>query len=135
MNEVLYVVDSDIFIDVLRKKANVHERIMLELASNSRFVLCPVVYYEVRRGLLDRDASAQLQVFDALTETFQYESLVKDDWKNACVEWARLKQQGTAVGDRDILISVFARRLGAIVVSGNEKHFQALNADFENWRN
>lgn len=59
----VYVLDSNAIIDILRKNEIVLGRLTKTLAQNARFLLCPIVYYEVYRGLMDAGAERQVAAF------------------------------------------------------------------------
>jgi predicted nucleic acid-binding protein len=56
-----YSLDTDIITKLLKKhpgNRTVVARFRKELTRNSTFVICPVVYYEMRRELVFKEASA-----------------------------------------------------------------------------
>ncbi len=134
MTSFNYVVDSNVFTDILRKRESVVERFIKASAENHHFLLCPVVFYEVYRGLRYRDAKKQLSLFLAITSQFIYGQLDDGDWRMAGDLWAELRTKGLQVSDADLLIGIFAQRRNAIVVTDNIRHFAPLNISVENWR-
>jgi predicted nucleic acid-binding protein len=129
-----YVLDSNILISLLRYEQKVIERTEQAVLAESEFLLCPVVFYEVYRGLFHKKAHGQLSLFNKYLKTFTWEDLDRDDWQRAALLWAGLSRQGRQVTDADLLIGAFAFQRGAIVVSDNEKHFTGLGVTVENWR-
>lgn len=134
MSELVYALDSNSLIDILRQRHPVVERLGLALSNNARLLLCPVVHYEVYRGLLYRDALKQLTAFLAFTAKLISDPIEQEDWNLAAEKWADLRRQGRAMSDADILIGIYANRRNAIVITDNEKHFRLLDATIENWR-
>jgi predicted nucleic acid-binding protein len=67
-----YSLDTDTITKLLKKHPGnqpVVDRLRREIQRNSLFVICPVVYYEVRRGLLFKSARTQLVAFEKLVES------------------------------------------------------------------
>jgi predicted nucleic acid-binding protein len=129
-----YVLDASAIIDILRKNRTVGKQLSNKLDSGSRILLCPVVYYETLRGLLNRQAQGQARFFSNLATTLVYEEFERRDWDEAAVQWDNLRQQGHHSNDADLLIGVYAYRRKAILVTSNEKDFIPLEINIENWR-
>ncbi len=62
-----YALDSNIISYMLKDNAAVYKQLERALENNDRCVIPPVVYYEVKRGLLAVNATAKAQDFDILT--------------------------------------------------------------------
>jgi predicted nucleic acid-binding protein len=133
MNPERYVPDTNILTALLRKDPAVIERTTIALATNAEFFLCPVVFYEMYRGLLYRDAQRQLSFFLKYTTTLTWDDFTHEDWWAAAQQWAAVREQGHQVGDADLLIGTYAMRRNAIVITANERHFTPLDVVVENW--
>lgn len=79
----VYVPDSSAVIDILRGKETVLRHLTEALEQNAQFLLCPIVYYEVSRGLMYAKAERQWTAFRELRKGFKYERLVHQDWAEA----------------------------------------------------
>lgn len=134
MSNSRYVFDSNIITAILRKEQTTVERVAAALQSNAEFLLCPVVFYEVYRGLLHKDARKQRPFFLQYVNTFTWEDITRDDWEAAAQRWAKVRSQGYQSRDADLLVAVYAERRGATVVTDNVQHFAPLGVSFENWR-
>jgi hypothetical protein len=67
-----YSLDTDTITKLLKKHPGnqpVIDRFRQEIQRNSLFVVCPVVYYEMRRGLLFKGARTQLLAFEKLAKS------------------------------------------------------------------
>ena len=129
-----YVLDTNIVTGILKKNARVVGRLRQALAANSKITFSPVVFYEVKRGLLKKDARKQLGFFEKLVNTFQWDNLQHSDWDLAAQIWAATSRAGhSPSSDADLLIATHARRLNAVVVTDNERHFAPLGVQIENW--
>ena len=129
-----YVLDTNIITAILKKEPTVAGHVGEALSANAEFLLCPVVFYEIYRGLAHTDAKKQLDFFLRYADTCTWDDLTKQDWQAAAKLWANLRLQGQSVQDSDLLIGVYAAQRNAIVVTDNEKHLAALGVTVENWR-
>lgn len=134
MESPTYLIDTNILSGILRKDADTVGRFFQAAIANTRLVLCPVVYYELRRGLMKKGASRQLEGFETLARRLEWIDLARADWERASELWAQRQITGRPMADADLLIAVQAERLGAILVTDNEKDFEGLGLRIENWR-
>jgi tRNA(fMet)-specific endonuclease VapC len=134
MNESVYLLDTNIISLLLRRDPIVAQRLKDALAANATIVLSPIVFYEIQRGLLKRDAKKQRTFFERLSPKFVWCDLERQDWVEAAQLWAEREQAGRPISDADLMIAVQAKRLGAILVTDNERDFDGLGVQVENWR-
>jgi len=131
-----YSLDTDIITKLLKKHPGnryVVDRFRAELRRNSLFIICPVVYYEMRRELVFKGASAQLRAFEKLVELMAWKEFNASIWDGACSLWAALRARGRSHNDADVLIAAHALHYGAIMASANVDHFLGTGAPVENW--
>ncbi len=128
-----YVLDTNIVSLILRRNASVDERFNQVLTPNNLILGCPTVWYELRRGLLAKDAKAQMKRFEALYATFEWQDYASADWHLAANLWLGRRTLGIPIGDADLLIGVFARNRNAVLVTDNEKDFVNLDIVLANW--
>ena len=129
-----YVLDTNIFTALLRHEPHTLARVIRATQDEVDLLLCPIVFYEVYRGLRYRDARQQLDFFLNYVTTFIRDEFNSDDWQQAGQLWADLRRQGQQISDADLLIGVYAIQRQAMVVTDNEKHFIPLGVTTENWR-
>lgn len=134
MSDLRYVLDTNILAAYLKQEALVGQRMVTARRYNAQFLLCPLVYYEIYRGLLKRESQRQLAFFLKLVDTFIWDEFNRQDWGQAAQLWATLQRQGTPLPDNDLLIGTFALRRNATVVTDNTRHFERLGVTLENWR-
>lgn len=128
------MLDTNIVTGILKKDARVVSRLRQALTANAAITLSPVVFYEVKRGLLKKDARKQTGFFEQLAGTFHWDDLQRLDWDSAAKIWAEATHIGhSPSSDADLLIATHARRLNAVVVTDNERHFAPLGVQIENW--
>lgn len=129
----IYVFDTNIVSEIIRRNPTLLARIALETHSEHIVYTCPMVWYEIRRGLLRKDAKSQIKRFEMLFEGFTWQDYTKEDWKLASELWAVRLVKGLPITDADLLIAVYAIKRNAILVTNNEKHFVELGVNVENW--
>ena len=132
-----YVLDSNTFSAVVRRVPLILQRYEGLARASAMFFVCPVVYFEVRRGFEKLNASRQLVFLEKTVNVFTWSEINREDWSLAATVWANSQNDGFPVGDMDILIAVFAARRDAVVVTKNSRHFEILthylSFQYENW--
>ena len=128
-----YVLDANIVAEILKSDAVVLNRFQELSAGEHEFLACPIVFYEVKRGLLWRDAHKQMLIFEHLFDDFTWQDYTSDDWNLAAELWAKRRVLGRPISETDLLIAVFARNRGAVLVTRNLKDFEELDLSLENW--
>ena len=131
-----YSLDTDILTRLLKKHPGnqpVVARFREEIERNSAFVICPVVYYELRRELVFKGARTQLAAFEALVDLMAWKEFNMSIWDRACGLWSTLRAKGRSHHDADVLIAAHAQYYGAVMVSANVHHFQETGVPVENW--
>ena len=130
---MIYVLDTNVISDLSRNISIVvanHDR---KLKQGHSLVLCSPVYYENLRGLLKKNATAQIAGLNALKAVLDWQVVVEQDWLDAAQLWAITDNKGRRLSDIDLLIAAIAARLNAILVSA-DADFEALPIKYENWR-
>jgi predicted nucleic acid-binding protein len=134
MTLLRYVLDTNIFAAILRNEPKTTQHVTEALVANAEFLMCPIVFYEVYRGLLYRDARKQLSFFLKYTLAFTWDDLNQDDWQKVAHLWADLRCQGIQVTDADLIIGAYTVQRNAILVTDNQQDFARLGVALENWR-
>jgi tRNA(fMet)-specific endonuclease VapC len=133
MTTAVYLLDTNIVTGILKRDARVVNHVAEALSANARLILSLVVYFEIKRGLLRRDAKNQLAFFEQLAQTLYWDDLHREDWGIAAELWAAEIASGRPPQDADILIAAQVRRLQCILVTNNEDHFAHFGLQIENW--
>ena len=130
-----YVVDTNIWIRLLRKENTVGTAMRRALADGHQIIVPSVVYFELLRGLQKRGDSANMDFFrNMLTaEGCVYEECSRPIWELAINYWVAAKTQNKSCKDADILIAAFARHHDATVITEDLGHFSHLGVPIENW--
>jgi len=130
----LLLLDTMVLSAVLKKSPAVQAKLVAELGAGADVLVSPVVYYEIRRGLLKRDARRLLSYCDALIAPLLWIELTRGDWDEAASLWAKTQRAGHPREDADLLIAAQANRRGATVVTDNVREFRRVSGvEVVNW--
>ncbi len=129
-----YLLDTNIISLLLRRDPDVKARVEEIFAADATVILSPLAFYETKRGLLKRDAKKQMPFFEEWAKQLVWYDVVYADWELAAEMWAECEKQGKPAEDADLLIAAQTKRLGAVLVTDNEKDFDGLGVVIENWR-
>lgn len=130
-----FVLDTNIISALLRRNVSATARLDITAVPENTFIGCPMVWHEIRRGLLARDARLQMRLFDVLFTQFDWQDYTREDWSLAAEWWANRRAVGRPIADADLLIAVFAYNRNAVLVTDNVKDFAGLGFIVENWLN
>ena len=129
-----YLLDTNIVSYILKRKANIDNKLReVNILGEEIFVSC-ISYYEVKRGLLAVNATRQLTEFNQFFR--KYTVLYLDDLEiieQACQIHAGLKKAGKPIQDADVLIAAMAITRGLILVSNDSDMLRVDGIELENW--
>jgi predicted nucleic acid-binding protein len=126
------VLDTNIVSQILRRNVFALARLG-EAAENDDFFMCPVVFYELWRGLAYREAERQRVELNAFSRTLRWVDYDRAMWVDAARLWADQRWHGRTHHDADLLIAAFARRLRATLVTNNTADFTDLDVPIVDW--
>jgi predicted nucleic acid-binding protein len=126
-----YVLDTNMISYILRGDATAISQMRRAVVEGGHMVGCPLVWYEIRRGLLKRGATRQLRQFEQLFGTFDWQDFNCADWEIAADLWVARHIRGLPMADADLLIGAFAKARSAILVTANASDFTALGVTLE----
>lgn len=129
-----YALDSNIISFLLRKNKKLQDRVYHE-ANNGKGVIIPAIaYYEVKRGLIDAQATTKLAAFERLCDMVGIDKIDIETLDEASNIYASLKKIGRLLEDSDILIAASCIVHGYILVTDNIQHLGRIGGlQFENW--
>ncbi|MBZ0304279.1 MAG: PIN domain-containing protein [Anaerolineae bacterium] len=130
-----FILDTNIMSLLLRYDHSVRLRFQSTVRDEDVLIGCPLVYHEVKRGLLAKGARSQLARLQALFDGFNWQDYQLGDWDLAAQLWAQRRSIGHPINDADLFIAAFTLRRNAILVTANEKDFVDLGLPIENWEN
>jgi len=131
-----FSLDADVVTKLLKKhpgNRTVVRHFREELERNSIFIICPVVFYEIRRELVFKQAAGQLSAFEKLVEAMVWTEFTAPIWNRASSLWSTLRARGRSHNDADVLIAAHALESGATLVTGNVAHFHDTGVRLEDW--
>jgi tRNA(fMet)-specific endonuclease VapC len=130
------LLDTDILSEVLKQRDQaVVANAAAYLALHGSFSFSEFTRFEVRRGLLHRQATVQLHRFEVICShsvILPTDALVFD---RAAELWAEAKRHGHPSGDADIIIAATALVHDLKLSTGNLPHFNWITAlRLSDWR-
>lgn len=128
------LLDTNILSYFLRGNPIVVEKFRLYRQNYSYLSFSIFTYYEIKSGLLYKDAPKQMQRFDRLAEVSEvipYERAIADISSQIYTD---LRTRGLLVTPIDLFIAATAIYCDYKLITANVKHFQNIpNLDYENW--
>ncbi|MEM9884924.1 MAG: PIN domain-containing protein [Bacteroidota bacterium] len=130
MNDHLTLIDSDIFIDLLKRKSPTYERGLQYLKQHGAFNISCLTYYECLRGYKTINASKKLAIFEQIIQTTNLYYLDTNLLQKASELYAFLRPKGLLRGEFDLLIGTTALLYDFTLITNNEKHYEPLKTHF-----
>jgi len=129
-----FALDTNIVSYILQKREEVIDRLDAEIAQGNEVVIPPIVYYEIRRGLIYSGATTKADLFNELLSDLEIESIDAATLDVAAAEYARLRKAGTPIEDADLLIGAYCVEKGYTLVTNNDKHLKLVSGlSITNW--
>jgi predicted nucleic acid-binding protein len=130
------LLDTDMLNEVLkRKNPNVVRHAADYLAQHGQFEFSAMTWYEVLRGLLEKNAVRQLAQFRVFCQSSVILTVTNDVLENAARLWTEGRKRGLSPKDADLVIAATALENGRSLVTGNTSHFSWIpGLQLENWR-
>jgi len=118
----------------LRGEKQVVERFREYQTFHSYLTFSVLTYYEIKSGLLYKDAKNLLQQFEILAKNSEILPLDIDTSNVASIIYQDLRQRGLLITPIDLLIAASAIHHQCVLITANIKHFQNIpNLEYENW--
>jgi predicted nucleic acid-binding protein len=131
---LIYVLDTNVVSDFLKRYPPVTMAIMDALARGDRLLVSQPIHYELTRTLIRHNASTQLnRLNNEILPQFEWVELTDADWLQAAQFWADAVSRGKQLADVDLLLAALAQRLDATLVSADDD-FTSLPIQRVNWR-
>ncbi len=130
------LLDTDILNEVLKQKnANVIQRAADYLALHGQFSISSISRYEILRGLMEKNAVAQLSRFQTFCRHTNIVPVSEDILDRAAELWVTGRRQGQTPKDADLVIAATALQHQRTLVTGNTVHFHWIpGLSISNWR-
>jgi len=119
----IYALDSNIISFYLRGNAVLIGNIEKAIEEGNSIVIPPLVYYEVKRGLVLINATKLIKKFESFCELFPIGELGDYILEKAINIYVQERKAGRNTEDADIFIATFCIHNNYILVTDNVKHF------------
>jgi tRNA(fMet)-specific endonuclease VapC len=130
------LLDTDMLNEVLKRKNPIVVRRAADyLAQHGRFEFSAMTWYEVLRGLLEKNAVRQLARFRVFCQSSVILTVTNDVLESAARLWTEGRRHGLSPKDADLVIAATALENRRSLVTGNTSHFAWIpGLQLENWR-
>ena len=129
-----YALDTNTIIYLLNDNQSVIDRRDKAVAAGKRFIIPPIVDYEIRRGLLYKPSPKKEPMYWALVNRYGVGDMTSAMWVRAAQIYVDLRRKSLTVGDADILIAAFCVVNGYALVTNNVKDFENIDGlQLVNW--
>jgi predicted nucleic acid-binding protein len=119
-----FALDSNIVSFGLKENAIVRRNIDQRVEAKIKVLVPPFAYYEVKRGLVDANATRQLRLFDALLGRCPVGPISQAVFEAAVAIYVDLKAKGRICDENDIYIAAWCKTYGLTLVTNNTRHFE-----------
>jgi predicted nucleic acid-binding protein len=121
----IYAMDTNIISYILKNDEAVINRYRQEASRGNEFVMLPIVYYEVTRSLLERNATKLQTEFNEMCTVIPLIDAHKEVWDKAAALYVHARSIGKPIGsDADLLIAAFCLVYNCTLVTNNIRHFE-----------
>ena len=122
-----YAVDTNIVSFMLRGNKQLQERVYREANSGAGVIIPPIVYYEIKRGLISVQATVKLAAFERLCKMLGVGEMDTKTLDKAAGIYAALKNSGRLIDDSDILIAAYCLAHNHTIITDNTRHFDRVD--------
>ena len=129
-----YIIDTNIITAIMKNNEEVKMRAQEAILTGDDVFINGISYYEIKRGLLAKDARKQLLFFDKLCK--EYGLILLDNqsiFDRAAEIYAELQRKGELIEDADILIASIADTRNFTLVSDDSDFDKIRGLRVENW--
>lgn len=131
---MIYLLDTNVISDFLKKHPVVTASIMQGLANRDRLLVPQPAHYELIRSLMRHNATVQLsRLNNEILPQMEWITLTDADWLQAAQFWADAVSRGKQLADIDLLLAALTQRLDATLVTADDD-FDILPIQRANWR-
>ncbi|MDR3279479.1 MAG: PIN domain-containing protein [Synergistaceae bacterium] len=130
----IFALDTNIVSGLLKRDVQIYRAFMEETDKGNVCIIPPIVYYEIRRGLLAIDAGNRMKLFKELCLELVVGEMEIAMWNEAARMYANLRKAGNVLEDADLFIAAFCVIGGYTLVTRNTKHFTRISGlEYVNW--
>ena len=104
---MIYALDTNTLIFLLNNDEKVMDKRDTAVLAGHRFIIPPIVNYEIQRGLLYKPSPKKEKIYFSLRRHYGVGFIDSDMWVKAAHIYAQLRKNGFTVSDDDIFIAAF----------------------------
>jgi len=129
-----YTFDTNILSYYIRGNEEIKNRLNKELSEGNQFIINPITYYEINRGLLAINSPMKSQKFKELCQVFGILELSKRVLDIAAQNYAILRKKGELIEDADLFIAATCLVNDLVLITNNRRHFSRIDGlKIESW--
>jgi len=129
-----YALDTNTIIHLLNQNKSVETKRDEAIAKKSRFIIPPVVDYELRRGFYYKPSPKKAPMYFAIAGHYGIGDMTSHAWFRAADIYADLRRKRLTVADADILIAAFCIINDYTLITNNTKDFKDIeDLAIEDW--
>jgi tRNA(fMet)-specific endonuclease VapC len=128
------LLDTNILSYFLRGEKQVVKKLSEYQIFHNQLTFSILTYYEIKSGLLYKDAQKLLRQFEILANSSEIFPLDLETANIASLIYKDLRQKGLLIAPIDLLIAASAIQHECVLITANIKHFQNIsNLEYDNW--
>ena len=129
-----YALDTGTIIALLNCDDAVTAKMERAVFTGEKFIIPPIVDYEIQRGLLYKSSPKKEKMYFTLRKLYGVGVMMPEMWLRAARIYVNLRQSGYTIGDDDIFIASFCLENGYTLITQNTKDFINISElHIENW--
>jgi predicted nucleic acid-binding protein len=130
-----YALDTNIVSYFLKNDPVIVQKIDAEKNKRNKFVVPPLVYFEIRNWLVKNKAKTKINIFQRIYADQGIGVIDKDILDIAVAERLKLRKKGFNIEDIDLLIAAYCLKHKLTLVTNNTKHFCDIDdLQITNWK-
>jgi len=131
-----YALDTNIVSYFLKNDAVIVRRINEEKDKQNKFVIPPIVYFEIQNWLVKNKSIIKMDIFQRIYTDQGIGFIDKDILDIAVTEKLKIQEKGFNIADDDLLIAAYCLKHNLTLVTNNTRHFMNIEyLKIENWKN
>ncbi|MCL1820984.1 MAG: PIN domain-containing protein [Oscillospiraceae bacterium] len=130
-----FAIDSNIISYFLKQDSKIKSKLKTESQKENLFIIPPIVYYEVKRWLLEKQALSKMREFEKLCKMIPIGEMNRNIWDKASSLYVYARKMGKPADDADLLIAAFCVVNDYTLVTNNVRHFEFIkDLKYTNWK-
>jgi len=134
---MIYAFDSNMISAILKRDINIITRYREEISNGNEFIIPPIAFYEVERGLLSANLLNKRRAFIEFCKDIEVGEFNYEIWQKSAQIYATLKKQGNPIGDKfdgDVFIAAYCLVNDYTLITNNTRDFKRIDGlKFVNW--